>query len=206
MDTPVIDFVPWGIDASWPSRCWVEPINGRRGQPSKGARLGHSNAKAMVLVCSYPRLRFDQEVARSGADPVRELAYETTFALVNLALHQIRVPGARPDGLVGSLVQFAGQQANRHRDWATTRWGEEIASITGMAGWQSGFSLGYPDVYVVVHACGVDIGELQLKPVPDITGYDLTSDPLEIGAMIWELWRTESSVQYKDLARVLVMP
>jgi hypothetical protein len=204
MDTPAIDFSPWGLDASWPSRWWVEPIPGRRSDLPRGVRLGHSSASAMVLTCTFPRARFDEEVASSGADPVREIAYETTFALINLALHQIRVPGARPDGLVGSLVQFASQQANRHHEWATTRWGSEAASITGMAGWQSGFSLAYPDAYVIVHACGVGIDKLQLIPVQDMSGYEISTDPLELGAMTWELWRSELAVGYKDLARVLV--
>jgi hypothetical protein len=204
MDTLAIDFAPWGLDAPWPSRCWVEPIHGRRADPPRGVRLGHSSASAMVLTCTFPRAQFDAEIASSGADPVREIAYETTFTLINLALHQIRVPGARPDGLVGSLVQFASQQADRHREWATTRWGLETASITGMAGWQSGFSLAYPDAYVIVHACGIAIDRLELIPVPDMSGYELTTNPLELGAMIWELWRSELAVGYKDLARVLV--
>jgi hypothetical protein len=204
MDTLAIDFVPWGLDAPWPSRCWAEPVNGRRGDPPRGIRLGHASESAMVLACTFPRLRFDEEVARAGSDPVREIAYETTFELVNLALHQIRVPGARPEGLVASLVQFASQQADRYRDWPSTHWGLEAASITGMAGWQSGFSLAYPDVYVIVHACGVGIDQLRLLPVQDISRYELTTDPLALGAMIWELWRSQPEVGYEDLARVLV--
>ena len=204
MDALAFDFVPWGLEAAWPSRCWVEPIYGGRAGPPKGVRLGHASDEAMVLACTFPRERFDEEVASSGADPIREIAYETTFALINLALHQIRVPGARPDGLVGSLVQFANQQADRYQDWATTHWGLEAASITGMAGWQSGFSLAYPDVYVIVHACGIGIDRLRLYPVQDIAAYELSRDPLELGAMHWELWRSQPAVGYEDLARILV--
>src|SRR5215472_13862528 len=154
MDTLAIDFVPMGLEAAWPTQRWVEPVSGYADDPPKGIRLGHASASAMVLTCTFPRARFDAEVAGAGADPVREVAFEATFALINLALHQIRVPGARPEGLVGSLMQFANQQANRYRDWATTKWGEEDAAIIGMASWQSGFSLAYPDVYVIAHACG----------------------------------------------------
>jgi hypothetical protein len=204
MSAPAIDFVPCGLEATWPSRCWMELIAGRRGNPARGIRLGHASDVAMVLACTYPRERFDAEVAASGADPIRELAYETTFTLINLALHQIRVPGARPDGLVGSLVQFANQQADRHRDWPTTHWGPEVASITGLAGWQSGFSLGYEGVYVIVHACGIGVDQLQLLPVPDASGYGLITDPPETGAMHWELWRSPTALGYDDLARVLV--
>jgi len=206
MDTLAIDFVPWGLDASWPSRCWVEPVSSRDEDPPQGLRLGHASDAAMVLTCTFPRDRFDSYVAGPGSDPLRELAFETTFALINLALHQIRVPGARPEGLVGSLVQFANQQANRYRDWATTHWGLEEAAIVGMAGWQSGFSLAYPDVYVIAHACGVGIDGLRLQPVHDLSGYELTQDPLELGAMHWELWRSQPAVGYEDLARVLVAP
>jgi hypothetical protein len=204
MDIPAIDFVPWGLEAAWPSRCWVEPIRGRREGPLRGVRLGHASDEAMMLACTFPRDRFDAEVVSAGGDPVREVAYETTFALINLALHQIRVPGARPDGLIGSLVQFASQQADRYRDWSSTHWGLEAASITGMAGWQSGFSLGFPDVYVIVHACGVSVERIKLFGVQDLSSYETAGDPLEIGAMTWELWRSRPAVGYEDLARVLV--
>jgi hypothetical protein len=206
METLAVDFIPWGLEGTWPSRYWLEPIYGRRDDPPRGIRLGHASDTAMVLACSYPRDRFDAEVASSGADPVREIAYETTFALINLALHQIRVPGARPDGLVGSLVQFANQQADRHLEWATTHWGLEAASIIGMAGWQSGFSLAYPDCYVIVHACGIGLDRIRLQPVQDLSIYEVSSDLLEIGAMHWELWRGEPALGYEDLARVLVAP
>jgi hypothetical protein len=158
----------------------------------------------MVLICTLPRRRFDAELAGTGADPIREVAYETTFALINLALHQIRVPGARPDGLVGSLVQFANQQADRYRDWVTTHWGLEEAGIVGMAGWQSGFSVAYPDAYVIAHACGVGIDSLRLEPVHDLSGYELAADPMQLGAMHWELWRSHPPLGYEDLARVMV--
>jgi hypothetical protein len=204
MSDGAIDFVPWGLEGAWPSRRWVEPIPGRPEDPLKGVRLCHASPEAMVLTCTFPRERFDSTVAGSCDDPVREIAYETTFTLVNLALHQIKAPGARPEGLISSLVQFANQQADRCRDWATTHWGFEAASITGMGGWQSGFSLAYPGVYVVAHACGVSIEHIRLYPVKDLSGYEITSDPLEIGAMHWELWRSEPPLGYEDLARVLV--
>ena len=73
----------------------------------------------MVLTCTYPRARFDDEVSVTGSDVIREIAFETTYAQINLALHQIRTPGARPDGLIGSLVRYANQQADRYRDWPT---------------------------------------------------------------------------------------
>jgi hypothetical protein len=204
MDTYAIDFIPWGLEGTWPSRCWLEPIYGRGDAPPKGLRLGHASDSAMVLVCTYPRARFNSEIASSGADPVRELAYETTFTLINLALHQIRVPGARPEGLVGSLVQFASQQADRHREWATTHWGLEAASVIGLAGWQSGFSLAYQDCYVIVHACGIGSERIRLQPVQDLSGYEVSGNPLEIGAMHWELWRSDPALGYEDLARVVV--
>lgn len=206
MDTLAIDFVPMGLEAAWPTRRWVEPIRGYAEDRPRGIRLGHASDSAMVLTCTFPRARFDAELGSAASGPVREVAFETTFALINLALHQIRVPGARPEGLVGSLMQFANQQANRHRDWATTQWGDQDAAIIGMAGWQSGFSLAYPDVYVIAHACGVGIDSLQLQPVHDLSGYELTTDPLEVGAMRWELWRSEPPAGYEDLAKVLVAP
>jgi hypothetical protein len=202
METLALDFAPRALNASWPTRRWAEPVHGRRGEAPLGIRLGHASNSAMVLVCTFPRARFDASTL--GGDPAREIAYETTFTLVNLALHQIRVPGARPDGLVGSLVHFATQQADRYRDWASTQWGDQAALITGMAGWRSGFTLACSDVYVIVHACGFTLDDVRLLALADLSGYEASTDPLQIGAMSWELWRSQDALGYEDLARVLV--
>jgi hypothetical protein len=200
MEMSAIDFVPWGLDADWPSRRWIEAVSGRDGM-IRGIRLGHASGSAMVLSCTYPRARFDDEVDPACSDPVREIAFETTYTQVNLALHQIRTPGTRPDGLIGSLLRYASQQADRYRDWATVSWGAETASTTSLASWQSGFSLDYPDVYVIVHACGVDIEELRLTSAgPQMAAYGLDLDPLDVDAMHWELWPSGPEMNYDDLA------
>jgi hypothetical protein len=205
MELTAIDFVPWGLDADWPSRRWLEPIYGRRDELARGVRLGHASDSAMVLTCTFPRALFDDDVDGAAADPVREIAFETTYTQINLALHQIRSPGERPDGLIGSLVRYASQQANRYHDWPSAHWGPESANTTSLASWQSGFSLTFPDVYVIVHACGLGIDGLRLMPVSEgMPGYDRTEDPLEIGAMHWELWPSRPELGYDDLARTLV--
>jgi len=205
METCAIDFVPLGLVADWPSRRWLEPVHGRRDEPARGVRLGHADTSAMVLACTYPRDRFDAEVRATGVDPIRELAFETTYAQINLVLHQIKTPGERPDGLIGSLVRYASQQADRHRDWPETQCGDEPAmTTTQLASWHSGFSTTYPDAYVIVHACGIDIDRLRLRPVADLSGYDASKDPLDIGAMHWELWPSRPELAYDDLARTLV--
>jgi hypothetical protein len=205
MEMSAIDFAARGLDADWPTQRWLEPIYGRRDELVRGIRLGHASDSAMVLTCTYPRARFDEAVGAAGADPIRELAFETTYTQINLALHQIRTPGARPDGLIGSLVRYASQQADRYRDWLTTHWGDEAAQTTMLASWQSGFSLAYPEVYVIVHACGIGIDELRLASVSgDMPGYDVGEDPLAIGAMHWELWPSRPELGYDDLTRTLV--
>lgn len=246
METEVIDFVPWGLDATWPSRRWIELVDGRRDGPPKGARLGHASESALVLVCTYPRPRFDAEMPGTGADLVRELAFESTFALINFALHQIKGGERRPEGLVGSLVSYANQQADRYPDWGTAYWGigpggsaghdgdgaagrggqagrhgfglpqqagsglrgslrldMAEARTTALAGWQSGFSIGDPDSYIVVHACGVDLDRLQLTRVNDPAGYGLTVGPPALGEMHWELWPSQQEMRYDDLARLV---
>jgi len=204
MEMSAVDFVPWGLDADWSSRRWIEPVCGRRDGLLRGLRLCHASDSAMVLSCTYPRTRFDDEVDPATSDPVREIAFETTYTQVNLALHRITTPGSRPDGLIGSLVRYASQQADRYRDWPTANWGAETASTTRLASWQSGFSLGYPDVYVIVHACGIGIDGLRLKSAgADMLGYGSDQDPLDIGAMHWELWPSRPELRYDDLARTL---
>jgi hypothetical protein len=203
MEISAIDFVPWGLAADWSGRRWIEPVYGRDGLV-RAIRLGHASDSAMVLTCTYPQVRFDDEVDPACSDPVREIAFETTYTQVNLALHQIRSPVARPDGLVGSLVRYASTQADRYRDWPTVKWGTETASMTALASWQSGFSLDYPGAYVIVHACGIGIDGLELTSVgAEMPGYGLDLDPLDIGAMHWELWPSGPEVDYDDIATTL---
>jgi hypothetical protein len=203
METSAIDFTAWGLDADWPSLRWIEPIRGRGGQSARGVRLGHASDSAMVLTCTYPRVTFDDEARAAGFDPVREIAFETTYTQVNLALHQIRTPAGRPEGLVGSLHIHAAQQADLYRDWPRTRWGTPEASTTHLAGWQSGFSLVYPGAYVIVHACGVAAADVRLMPASDLSVYDLSSNLAEPGAMRWELWPARPDVGYDELATML---
>ncbi len=205
MELSAFDFDPWGLDADWPSRRWTEPVYGRRDGLVRGVRLGHASDTAMVLSCTYPRTRFDDEVDPADFDPVREIAFETTYTQLNLALHQIRTPGDRPDGLISSLVRYASQQADRHADWPSISWGTEAASTTRLASWQSGFSVAYPEVYVIVHACGIDIDRVRLKSMAaDMPGYGVSQDPLDVGAMHWELWPSRPELEYDDLAKTLV--
>lgn len=204
MEMSAIDFVPWGLKASWPSRRWIEPIYSRRDDLLRGIRLGHASDSAMVLICTYPRQRFDHEVAPGSSDPAREVAFETTYTQVNLALHQIKTPGTRPDGLIGSLLQYASQQADHYRDWPLTKWGVAFAQTTSLAGWQSAFSLGYKDVHVIVHACGFDINRIRLKSLgADMTEYGIEQDPLDVDAMHWELWPSGPALDYDELTRTL---
>jgi hypothetical protein len=200
METSAFDFTAWGLDADWPALRWIERIQGRSGQPVRGVRLGHADDSAMVLTCTYPRARFDYEARTCGFDPVREIAFETTYTQVNLALHQLREPAERPEGLVGSLVSHASQEADRHRDWPATRWGDQDASTTTLASWQSGFTAADPAAYVVVHACGVPINDVRLTTVRDLSGYE-ASGPT--APMHWELWPSRPDLGYDDLAGVL---
>ncbi|MBO0833720.1 MAG: hypothetical protein J2P28_09095 [Actinobacteria bacterium] len=203
MESSAIDFTPWGLDAEWPARRWIEPINGRPDEPIKGVRLGHADDSAMVLTCTYPRARFDAEVTARGLDPVREIAFETTYAQVNLALHQIRKPGERPEGLIGSLVDHASQEADRYSNWPAARWGKHHARTIRLTVWQSGLSATDREAYVIVHACGFPLNDVRLTPVDDLSGYDLGKDPDHYEAMHWELWPAGPDIDYADLASVL---
>jgi len=203
METSVTDFTAWGLAADWPSLRWIEPIYGRRDLPARGMRLGHASDSAMVLTCTYPRDRVELEARTWGFDPVREIAFETTYTQANLALHQISKQADRPRGLIGSLVSHACQRADGYRSWPVTHWGEREASTTSLGGWQSGFSLAYPDAYVIVHACGVAIDQVELETLDDLSGYELSRDPAAAGAMHWELWPARPDFSGKKLAAML---
>jgi len=203
METSAIDFTARGLDADWPALRWIEPINGRHGQPVRGVRLGHADDSAMVLTCTYPRALFDAEARACGFDPVREIAFETTYTQVNLALHQMREPAERPDGLVGTLVSHASQEADRYRDWPVARWGEQEARTTQLASWQSGFTAADPMVYVIVHACGVPLEDVRLTTVRDLYGYEPSRSQAPTGAMHWELWPSRPDLGYDDLVSVI---
>jgi hypothetical protein len=200
MGTSAYDFTAWGLDADWPALRWIEPINGRRGQQLRGLRLGHADDSAMVLTCTYPRTHFDAEARACGFDPEREIAFETTYTQVNLALHQMREPAERPEGLIGSLVSHASEGAANYRDWTAARWGEQDARTITLANWQSGFTTDDPAAYVVVHACGVPIGDVRLTTFRDLSGYEPSRNQVP---MHWELWSSHPDVGYDDLVSVL---
>ncbi|HXZ63563.1 MAG TPA: hypothetical protein VEH05_02455 [Streptosporangiaceae bacterium] len=203
METSGTDFAAWGLAADWPSSRWIEPIRGPRDRPSRGVRLCHASDSAMVLTCTYPRAQVDDEARTWGFDPVREMAFETTYTQANLALHQISSPPERPDGLVGSLVSHACQRADGYRDWPAARWGEHEAKTTRLASWHSGFSVAYPDAYVIVHACGAGLDDIELVLVDDLSGYQLSRDPAQLGAMHWELWPARPDFGCEELAAML---
>ena len=203
METSAFDFTAWGLDADWPAMRRIEPINGRRGEAARGVRLGHADDSAMVLTCTYPRARFDSEAQACGFDAVREIAFETTYTQVNLVLHQLRKPAERPDGLIGSLVSHASQEADRYREWLAARWGEQDASTTKLASWQSGFTAADPAAYVIVHACGVPIEDIRLTTVRDLSGYEPSGTDAPAGSMHWEVGPARPSLGYEDLAGML---
>ncbi len=203
METAVTDFTAWGIAADWPSLRWIESIQGRGDEPAKGVRLGHASDTAMVLTCTYPRARVDHEASVWGFDPVAEIAFETTYTQANLALHQVK-PAERPEGLVGSLVSHAYQRAKSFREWPVTRWGEQAASTSSLASWQSGFSLDYPDAYVIVHACGIGIEQVEPVKLTDLSGYERSKDPTGLGDMHWELWPARPDFSCEELTAMLM--
>lgn len=60
-------------------------------------------------------------------------------------------------------------------------------------------------MHVIVHACSVGIDELRLMPAGrDMSGYDRRQDPLEVGAMHWELWPSRPELGYDDLTGALM--
>jgi hypothetical protein len=59
---------------------------------------------------------------------------------------------------------------------------------------------------VIVHACGIGIDQLRLMPATDLSGYHHGADPLDVGAMHWELWGNRPELAYDDLTRTLVAP
>lgn len=193
-----IDFTTWGLDAEWPVLRWAEPVSGGSGRPARALRLGHADDTAMVLTCTYPRPAFDGEARACGLDPLAEIAFETTYTQANLALHQVTAPARRPGGLVEALVSHARAQAAGYQDWAAVQWGERAARMTQLASWQSGFAAVDASAYVVVHACGMAMDLVQLRPA-QLSGYAVSRDLAQAGSMRWELWPARPELAYDEL-------
>lgn len=204
MGSPDIDFTAWGLDAEWPALRWIEPAGGS-GRAARGLRLGHADDTAMVLTCTYPRPRFDDQALACGLDPLAEIAFETTYVQASLALHQVTAPGPRPEGFVPALVSHARSVADRYADWAEVAWGKRAARATQLASWQSGFAAVDDSAYVIVHACGLAMDLVQIRPA-QLSGYDLSADPAGPGSMHWELWPARPDLSYDDLAGVITLP
>ena len=52
MEIAAIDFSPLGLDADWPSRRWLELIQGR-GEELRGVRLGHASTHVTLNTYSH---------------------------------------------------------------------------------------------------------------------------------------------------------
>lgn len=183
-----LDFTPLGLDAQWPSRLWLDFLEGPTAGPFLGADLGHANDTAALYVCTYPRARFDAAFAgRTDADdPLREIAFTVTHQLINRVLAGSHDTGDGRSALMSSLVEYAKDQAAAYETWESARWrldGLEIpARLIELSGWQSGFAV-LDKEYVAVHCLGTDLRDITLSPVLDPAAYDFTFEDVTLPAV-----------------------
>jgi len=184
-----LDFIPWGLDVQWPSRLWLDFLEGPAAGPFWGVDLGHANDAAALYVCTYPRARFDAAMAgRAGVDDqLREIAFTVTHQLINRVLAGSRVTGDEHAALRSRLRQHAKEQAAAYETWESARWqiaaGESTsreipARLIELSGWQSGFAV-LDEEYVAVHCLGADPRDITLSQVLDPAAYDFTFDDVK---------------------------
>jgi hypothetical protein len=211
---PQIDFPIQGLDAQWPSKRWLDFLDGPAAGPPVGVWLGNADESASLYVGTYPRSRFDTQMVYRGDDPLREVAYSVTFKQINRILFQL---GLRKDwrtGLLGALKQYADDQADEYPGWRTAQWDvtnsstqarEQVeARVTALAGWESGFAT-MDGCYVTAQAYGMTLDNLRVKPVLDssLYGFSMANAQMPLTVMT-SVPGTEAPVQLpQDLAQMI---
>ena len=189
---PAIDFIPMGIDAQWPSRRWLDFLEGPAAGPFWGIVLGYSSESVALYVGTHPRSRFDNEMARPGDDPVREIAFSAAHQMINRVLAGVDITGGKRSRLVTLLTQYSVKRAEEHQAWKTIRWslplaslatGEVRAKVTSLAGWNASFSL-VGDRYITAVSYGIPLDDLAFTQVSDPVLYGFTLEDAELPVTI----------------------
>jgi hypothetical protein len=141
-------------------------VDGRTGPEHRpwGITLAHANRTQFVMVTAHPRDWFQESMVGPGGDVTEEVALSLTMVQVNLALSglQRQVKDSTP-GLIKALVRRGERTAHLHQHWTRAQWtvrgadlpgDQATASLTSLAGWQSGFTLDHPDLYLIIHTYG----------------------------------------------------
>jgi hypothetical protein len=211
---PQIDFTLQGLDAQWPSRRWLDFLDGPASGPPTGAWLGNADESASVYIGTYPRARFDNRMVDRGDDPLREVALSVTFQQINRILFQLRSRKSRRAGLIEALKQYAEDRAYEYPAWRTVQWqvtgtkdqagGQLQAYRTTLAGWESGFAA-MAGSYVAAQAYGMTLDNLRIKPVLDSSAYGFSLDNAQMPPTLMTSVPGTDALAHlpQDLARLL---
>lgn len=178
---PAVDFPLYGLPVDWDLPRRLDHVDGRVGEPPVGVWLWHGRARTMrepwVRVASLPRDRHARSMTPGGGDPVREVAFAATFALVNATFP---APNDRPADFGEQVVTFAERRADEYAQWPAAVWTVDHRSVParlfGWAGAWAGFTTALPEVDVVAVGFGIEPRALALTEWADTAGYHFDKD------------------------------
>lgn len=176
---PPVDFPLYGLgaDLRLPGRrLWN--VEGEQGAPTWGLWLWHGRApqpthgEPWVIVGCLPRERHATVMTPQGGDPVREVAFAATFALINATMPSER---EQPDRYLETVLDFADRQADAYERWANVTWrcdGREVpARLFGWAGAWAGFTTAAAGVDLVAVGHTVDGRDVSLVELADTSAF-----------------------------------
>ena len=186
---PKINFTLQGLDAQWPSRRWLDLLDGPAVGPPTGVWLGNASESASLYIGTYPRTRFDPRMVDEGDDPLNEIALSVTFQQINRILFQLRLRRDGRAGLVRALKRYAEERAHEYRVWRLAEWQATSAQdqtsrhlrahVTTLAGWESGFATTECS-YIAAHAYGMTLDNLRITPVLDSSAYGFNAESVQM--------------------------
>jgi hypothetical protein len=175
---PAVDFPLYGLQADWDLPRWLDHVDGRAGEPPVGIWLWHGRQRApspwgpWLRVASLPRERHARSMTPAGGDPVREVAFAATFALINAT---VPAPAERPTDYPQRALNLAQRQADRYSQWKGVTWvvnDERVPALTlDWAGAWTGFTTAVPEVDIVAVGCGIQPTALILTEYADTALY-----------------------------------
>jgi hypothetical protein len=178
--SPPASFPVYGLQASWPGARWIDGFGDKIGDPPRWLALAHQSAdgRSLIMVNTYSAVATDAQSARSGRQPLSDVAFDAAHMLVNLTLPVQSVP--RPDGFLPALTEHALRAAGQYAQWPTTPWRVDGAAVAArrwqFAGGWAAASDAVDHVYLVAVGVGPEPEDLSLTRLLDGIAYhaDLT--------------------------------
>lgn len=150
-----LDFVPYGLPPGRSGKRWIEMVEGSPSGPVWGCWLGHFDGKHdLLLIGTFPVALFNEMMSDPAEDPLREVAYQAVFVLVN----NLMASGEK----LSSPIELIESVARSPAQWKPTTWNIEAEPTRARTWtydrlWWCGYCVTDVGMYVIMVGQGGDV-------------------------------------------------